>query len=759
LKSNTPKGNPSPLAKLIADAVPKLLQQGKFREAVQLAQERFQSQPTPEHEAQLRDALIQGATLFAEQRNSNEFSRMMTAAERLPPSPDWTLQLAILHASGWSFKRAQELIAQSPIPTAATQILGAAADRAVRCQERTAVPEEHRPAFDHVTRAFTLYELSNNANARELLAPIGMQSPFAEWKLLLRGLLALSEGDSARALENWQRLNPQRLPFRVAAPLRASLDAAFLQAQPEAARIAIERQMRALVGQSFLANLKALMGEVQKKDRLEPLIKSLEANIAQIKSTAPHLIPRLSNFLYQMILTQGEPKDLPRHRKLFGPHPDDPEFNRLVAQVQEQIHEYEVAIEHWQKYERWLAGSKCPWPEALRARARAIVHLRIGNLAQKALQDPLDDEDFSPILFIEEIFGKQKSKKDAKLLDPIKAFQQAATLAPDWAKPTLALVNLHVEQFQLREAEQLLRKQLEQNPNSPDILTQLGDVLQKAGNEAQAWEIRQRELALNPFSREVRKRASLACLSFARALGQKRQISAAYQLLDEQAEICRAEHRAMELGLRITLAEKAGDAALLEKSLAESQSQAIAPTLLKFHRMVNAILLKLKPAQKKALAEAYLTELTHPLRVEVWQALWEGQIGYSEAGASYTGEKTHRSKLLAAAISTAKDPNGSESEAERLAKILSEYRERTTLLKCLTALTLRFPNNPIFWILSAEIELQKNPRSRFGPKIYHLVMKAKLAMKQTTQVDHQDWKPRLQTLIDETHHPNWDFSF
>ena len=35
--------------------------------------------------------------------------------------------------------------------------------------------------------------------------------------VLLRGLLAYYQEDDVRALENWQRLHPERLPFRLAA--------------------------------------------------------------------------------------------------------------------------------------------------------------------------------------------------------------------------------------------------------------------------------------------------------------------------------------------------------------------------------------------------------------------------------------------------------------------------------------------------------------------------------------------------------------
>src|SRR5262249_56926659 len=68
--------------------------------------------------------------------------------------------------------------------------------------------------------------------ARETLQGIGLSSPFLDWKLLVRGLLAYYQNDDARAAENWSRLDPERLPAQLAAPLRYAADAEFRKAQP-----------------------------------------------------------------------------------------------------------------------------------------------------------------------------------------------------------------------------------------------------------------------------------------------------------------------------------------------------------------------------------------------------------------------------------------------------------------------------------------------------------------------------------------------
>src|SRR5437764_448663 len=91
---------------------------------------------------------------------------------------------------------------------------------------RALLPPALHADFDRVLQAFAQVEAGHDDAARETLQGLGLRSPFAEWKLLLRGLQAYHAGDDARAANNWERLDPARLPARLAAPLRARTDPA-----------------------------------------------------------------------------------------------------------------------------------------------------------------------------------------------------------------------------------------------------------------------------------------------------------------------------------------------------------------------------------------------------------------------------------------------------------------------------------------------------------------------------------------------------
>ena len=97
-------------------------------------------------------------------------------------------------------------------------------DLAIRTRTNAGLPPEHHAEFRAILQAFVSYEAGNDEAARAALQTIGLKSPFQDWKLLIRGLMAYAIGDDARAVENWQRLTTGRLPARLAA-LRPQLQA------------------------------------------------------------------------------------------------------------------------------------------------------------------------------------------------------------------------------------------------------------------------------------------------------------------------------------------------------------------------------------------------------------------------------------------------------------------------------------------------------------------------------------------------------
>ena len=193
---------------------------------------------------------------------------------------------------------------------------------------------------------------------------IGLSSPFLEWKLLLRGLIAWSANDTPRALENWSRLSPDRLPARLAAPFRLTADKAYAATLP-ADRVAARRPRRPTNSPAGSPrSFRKLRKQLANEDTIPAALETARVLVPELKRVAPDLVPRLANVVYWALISGGQPEDLPRYNRVFGPPADDPQFYRLQALVMEQMRRLDMAHGMWGKYEEWIAKTPARWPGA-----------------------------------------------------------------------------------------------------------------------------------------------------------------------------------------------------------------------------------------------------------------------------------------------------------------------------------------------------------------------------------------------------------
>src|SRR5262249_27365948 len=139
---------------------------------------------------------------------------------------------------------------------------------------RDGLPPELRADHDRVVRAFAAAEAGKDDAARETLQGVGLKSPFLEWKLLLRGLQAYYQNDDGRARETWARLDPKRVPARLAAPFRASIDPPYRDAQPAPTRQLLAQQLEWMKGGQLETHLRALRKGLADQDTLAPAFRA-----------------------------------------------------------------------------------------------------------------------------------------------------------------------------------------------------------------------------------------------------------------------------------------------------------------------------------------------------------------------------------------------------------------------------------------------------------------------------------------------------
>jgi tetratricopeptide (TPR) repeat protein len=714
-----------------ADKLAAYLRNRNFDEAVPLAEQMAKADPA--HVPLAREAMLKAAEHYERAGRFDALQAVLRQATALPDDPTTRRRLAELLAMAG---RRAEADALDPQPTHALHF----ADYLLRSKSAAEVPPEWTPAYNAVLDAFALYSNAKDDAARETLNAVGLSSPFLEWKLLLRGLMAWSGNDDARAVENFTRLNPARYPARLAAPVRVQCDAAFAQAQPDAVRSALLEQNQRLRSVGILAKLSKIRSELASSRKLGPAFKAAEGAVNDLKKHAPHLIPRLADAFYFAIARRGEQDDLPKYRKLFGPPPADPQFHKLEAMVFEEMDALEMSLARWSAYEVWLAGRPAGWTQPLADRARAVILHRMAGLAADIADDAGDP--------FGGFFGSpaRKSKGKKPRLDPIAYWKQAADLAPDWEPPAQELFNAAVDRGDSAAAEAAARRYLTNNPQSVATLSALASLLGKQGRTADALELRRRALAVNPLDTANRQLAGLAMMAHARRQAVDGDLPDAEKLLHENKSLLEAVMPTSYFALRSVIDQKTKRPAEATTAADAARAQKGSRLVARLYLHANALLLKLKPKERAAAAKDLADALeATPTPAEAANLL-TGYAMYLDEGLKYTGQKTQEKKFAEVAVRATESVEGSEVEFETLAALLLDKGHSAAGLKAATALMKRFPKNPVFPLVLAQAELTK-AKGRVGYRVTEPLRKAKALAEASGEERHKQLLRQIEALL------------
>jgi tetratricopeptide (TPR) repeat protein len=570
---------------------------------------------------------------------------------------------------------------------------------------RALLPEAHRPAFDAVCEAFARHQASDDDAARAALQNVGLTSPFLEWKLLVRGLIAYAASDDARAAENWQRLDPQRLPARLVAPLRLAVDPAFRSAVPPEQMFELQRRADRLTGDPAVG-LRSLQASIGHEGGLAEAFRQAAALLPQLRAAAPDVVERLARCFAWAVITHGSPDDVPRLQRVFGPPPDDPGFDRLRAIAYEQAGEWEEANAHWRRFDLAIQSHPERWPGDLGRQARAFLWEHMAaNFRKAEEEDAEDDEDdfFFP-------FGPaprrrpNARRKPPPLETEAGCLARSLELAPDRVSALDALVRHHIAAEDDAAAEAAGRRLLERDPDHVATLTALARLAAKRGDAAMAVDFAERALRVNPLDRTLRTGLASARLVRARAAALAGDLDAARADFAVAAE---GAEPAVALYAWAVAEEKAGDPGRAAELRAKAGNGAAAVywTLIESHR------LKAAPAVKKAAEAAYAALLAAPPTGADVVALARAAADARRAGVEYRGYKTHDKKAIDWVEKAAK-ADLSEAEREAVCEVLFGLELRKPLKAHADAGRRKHRANPFFPYYQAEAGLLAG--SRYG---------------------------------------------
>jgi tetratricopeptide (TPR) repeat protein len=665
--------------------------EGRFQTALDLAKQLHKDEPTPDHRRLLEEAYLGRARQLRAQGHTRDAQTVLEAAVHLADgSPAWLEQLAEELTHSGSIAAALALVQKLPDPAAADRLLPHVADAAFEQgpSGRALLPAALQADFDRVQEAFRQVEAGEDDPARQTLQGIGLRSPYSEWKLLLRGLQAYYQNDDARAVENWQRLSPNRVPARLAAPFRFQIDRPFRAAQSPAAQAVLQKQLDRLQDSPLLAQLRLLRSTLASPEGSASAFRQVETLLPTLRQEAPHLVPRLAACFYWSIIDSG-PDSIPRYRRVFGNPPEDPNFHRLQALAYERAGELQEAHQNWLAYTKDIAAHPEAWPGDQARHARALVWLHMGRNAAHA-------PDTGP------------RPRGLRLLDwdepgPLnppaeKCFKESLTLEPTQLEAHEALFRYHLDGGRLAKAEKAGQQLLKHFPDHVPTLQQMSTVCEQRGKPAEALELARRALQANPIDRRLRARVGGAHLALARGHTEagrfdeaRTQFQAALPLAGSTPDVL-CSWAGCEF--------KAGDTARAEELLAQARSSAPTPLGIAYRMTAEVGRLKLERALKKRFEDELQAGLRAAPDPAAVADLARIQASFDAEGINYVGSKGHAKKVLSY-VNKGRKQGLSEQQFEDVCRALLDVGAYPTLRTFARDAEFRYPENPFFPYYSA----------------------------------------------------------
>jgi tetratricopeptide (TPR) repeat protein len=712
--------HPAPLSPAeLENRVNRALREGRTQQALELAKQLYKHDSSAHYKDLLQNTYLARARQLRSMGYLRDASTVLANAVQLGGAPAFLEKLAEELASSGDVRGALKILEQVPGSQAAPRVMGQAADAALRegKQGRNLLPESLQGQFDLIVQAFAQSEAGQDEQARATLQGIGLQSPFLEWKLLLRGLLAYYQNDDVRAIENWQRLNPERLPARLAAPLRFRIDPAYRTSQPPATQTQLQAQADRLQGAGLMPALRAIQASLAHEHHLPQAFRQIENLLPQLRREFPQVIPRLAACCYWAIISHGVPEDLRRYQRVFGTPPDDPKLARLEALALEHRHELEEAHRFWQTFEQTVSQNPAAWPGDQANRVRALVWSHMGHNAA-SIPDVKDIPHLPPFL--------RDHPDRPKPLKPTaeECYERSLELAPDQLATYADLVEYYEEKHKPKKAEQAARRLLKRFPDHVLTLEKLADLLMEKGEYQETLGLYERALKSNPLESRLRAKLGSAHLYYART---RAEAGAFDEARAEYQHALTLEDRASKATVLVKWAAcefKAGVPERAEELLAQAHTEEGNRLAVAFSMLIEVIRLKLPRTLKTRFDKEFNALLAEPPTGQGAAALADTAASHRLAGVTYFGQKTHEKKVLTY-LDKARKADFTEEQLAKVCADLQALKAARLQQAYLQLGQTRFPKSPMFFYLEARQQFALGPGRMNLWRLKHLLEMAR----------------------------------
>ncbi len=397
----------------------------------------------------------------------------------------------------------------SPELVEAPHVAALLADSAVLHPDQApaSLPEVRRQAME-VRTALERLEAGDAEGAQAALKDIPRTSPFADWRLFVRGLAAYYRQDFAEMRSSWDRLEPGRAAWRIAQPLRDLAGAVEsgkrVPDEHVAVRSLVTKIDSALFGQPVLPRLYELRARAAEED-WDGVLRAVRRLCQPLRGSQPEFLDRLGQVILPIVIERGSTELMEGLTEALAGPPTDPHWNRAWALFLEHPEEgdWEEAVQRWRDYLKDLKTLPAFSPQE-RTLAQALVWRWIGRNWLLEAKEAFPRSQESSV-------GKRHARNLA-----IAAFRRSLALAPDLRDVYYDLARTQSDCGQHEAAEETYRQLLARFPDELDALRSIVRLLLGRDEPLSALEYALRAQHLKPLDREIAESVAMCQMGAAR---------------------------------------------------------------------------------------------------------------------------------------------------------------------------------------------------------------------------------------------------
>ena len=437
---------------------------GNFKRALKDAKICFRQDPSGQHCQLLQRACLARARQLQQSGMRSECRAVLETLLDLGVSePSVEKELPELLAAVGLLDR-NPAAANGASIEADARLLTSVADHAVlRPGEAPSSMPQIRRGAASIRSALSALDADDRSRLVGSLKDIARNSPFADWKYFVRGLTAYYRQDLAETRANWDRLDPQRVAARIAAPLAVLADPASADRTDQRVRGALGKLETEVLGGQVLTCLHEVRDHVA-AGRWNNALKSLGKSPQMLRRLDPDVSQRIVLILYHGIVHKGLKSALGELARIADPPPMDPRWNRARAMMWEHPDNREIkkGESHWLRYLADLDDVPCLSPPE-RKTAQALVWQRIGVMY-------VDECDTMPKFFRAFDGGDGREELRARAVD---CFANSLKLDPKILPTYVALATAQESWDQPEEEAETYRQAIEHFPEDVEALLHL----------------------------------------------------------------------------------------------------------------------------------------------------------------------------------------------------------------------------------------------------------------------------------------------